>query len=197
MNRWMMKLLVGACMCAAACGNGTRPAGSNQPVNAGNDSGGDNGSGGSNGGDTGTDPGSAPSDATFELRLRGVDAGSLRSVRLRVKSVEIRAGATVLATEAMTPEMELAGGAQAFLLSTFHVPAGKDEVEFTVAFDSASVETANEKFEVDARCEVLKLSGKVSLIAQRNHAVVHLDLARSFVKVGTAMMLVPHLQLVF
>jgi hypothetical protein len=187
MNRWMVKLLVGACMCAAACGDGTRPAGSNQPVNAGP---------GDGGGGNGTDPGPARSDTTFELRLRGVDAGSLKSVRLLVKSVEIRAGATVLATKAMAPEMELAG-AEAFLLSTFQAPAGKDEVEFTVALDSASVETANEKLEVDARCQVLKLSGKVSLIAQRNHAVVHLDLARSFVKVGTAMALVPHLQLVY
>ena len=197
MNRWMTKLLVGACMCAAACGNGRMPEVNNQLVDApqvgGNDPGASNGGGTdtSSGGDT------AHSDATFELRLLGVDAGMLSSVRLRVKSVEVHAGATVLATVGAMPEMELAAGAHAFLLSTFQVPAGKDEVEFTVALDSASVEAANEKLEVDAGCEVLKLRGKVTLIAQRNHAVVQLDLARSFVKVGTAMVLVPQLQLVF
>jgi hypothetical protein len=197
MNRWMMKLLVGACMCAAACGDGPSPLASNQPIDAAQGGGNDTGTGNDSGGDPGTAPGPEPSNAKFELRLRGVDAGTLRSVRLRVKSVEIRAGATVLATEGMMPEMELTAGANAFLLSPFQAPAGKDEVEFIVALDSASVETASESFEVDARCEVLKLRGKVTLIAQRNHAVVHLDLARSFVKVGTAMVLVPHLQLVF
>jgi len=197
MNRSMVKLLVGACLCAAACGDGTRPEARNQPVDAAQGGGNDTGGGNGSGGDTGTPPDVASSDATFELRLRGVDAGDLRSVRLRVHSVDIRAGTTVLATAVMTPEMDLAAGAESFLLSTFHAPAAGDEVEFTVALDSASVETANGRFEVDARCEVLKLTGKVSLIAQRNHAVVHLDLARSFVKVGTAMVLVPHLQLVF
>jgi hypothetical protein len=198
MNRWTMKLLIAACICAAGCGDGTMPAAGNQPVDvaqgSGNDTGGANGS---NAGATGTAPGVESSNATFELRLRGVDAGDLRLVRLRVQSVEIRARTTVLATELMTSEMDLTQGEQAFLLSTFHAPAAGGEVEFTVALSSASVETANEKFEVDARCEVLKLTGKMSLIAKRNHAVVHLDLARSFVKVGTAMAFVPHLQLVF
>ena len=197
MNRWMMKLLVGACICAAACGDGTMPAAGNQPVNAPQGGGNDPGPANGTGGNPGTTPDPAPSVATFELRLLGVDAGSLRSVRLRVKSVEIRAGATVLATGGTMPEMELATGANAFLLSTFQVPAANDEVEFTIALDSASVESASGNFDVDAGCEVLKLRGKVSLIAQRNHAVVLLDLARSFVKVGTAMVLVPHLQLVF
>jgi hypothetical protein len=173
------------------------PEAGNQPVNAipggGTDTGGANG----NGGDTGTTPGVETSNTTFELRLRGVDAGDLRLVRLRVRSIDIRAGTTLLATDVMTPEMDLTLGGQAFLLSTFQAPASGDEVEFTVALDSASVETANERFEVDASCQVLKVKGKLSLLAARNHAVVHLDLARSFVMVGTGMAFVPHLQLVF
>ena len=198
MNRWMTKAMLAACMCAAACGDGTMPQANNQPSDATTQGGGnDPGTSNTGGGDPGTTAGTPQSDATFELRLRGVDAGALTSVRLRVKSVEIRTGATVLATAGTMPEMDLASGADSFLLSTFQVPAGKDEVEFTVALDSASVDMANERFEVDAGCDVLKLHGKVSLIAQRNHAVVHLDLARSFVKVGTGMVFVPHLQLVF
>lgn len=197
MNRWMTKVLSAACMCAAACGNGRMPELSNQPTDTAQGGGNDPGTSNTGGSDPGTAPDPAPSDATFELRLLGVDAGVLKSVRLRVKSVEIRTGATVLATAGTMPEMDLAAGTNAFLLSTFQVPAGKDEVEFTVALDSASVDLANEKFEVDAGCDVLKLHGKVRLIAQRNHAVVQLDLARSFVKVGTGMVFVPHLQLVF
>ena len=197
MNRWMMKLLVGASMCAVACGNGTMPAASTQPIDTTQGGGTDPGTANGNGSDPGATPDPAAAAATCELRLLGVDAGSLTSVRLRVKNVEIRAGATVLATAGTMPEMELAPGTNAFLLSRFQAPAGTDEVEFTVALDSASVESASGNFEVDASCEVLKLTGKVRLVAQRNHAVVHLDLARSFVKVGTGMMLVPQLQLVY
>jgi hypothetical protein len=210
MNRWMMKLLVGACLCAAACGDGTKPAAVNQPIDTttqgggGTDTGATNGAGGTDtggtnnsGGDTGTTTSTPPAPATFELRLLGVDAGSLNSVRLRVKSVEVRAGATVLASAGVSSDMELTTSTNAFLLATFQVPAGKDVVDFTVEFDSASLESASGNFEVAGACEALKLSAKVSLLAQRNHAVVQLDLARSFVKVGSEMMFVPHLQLVF
>ena len=196
MNRWMINLLTAACLCAAACGGDGAP----QPTTLSSDTaqGGGGDAGTDNGGsDTGTAPGPTASPATFEFRLLGVDVGSFTSVRLRVKTVEIRSGATVLATRGPIPEMDLTNINNAFLLSTFQAPAGTDEVAFTVALDSASVETANGNFDVDAACEVLKLSGKVSLIAQRNHAVVVLDLARSFVKVGTAMVFVPHLQLVY
>ena len=113
----------------------------------------------------------------LELRLRGADAGSLTSVRLRVKSVEIRAGASVLASVGAMQEMDLAMVTNAFVLATFQAPAGIEELEFTIALDSASVETASGNFDVDASCRVLKLGGKVSLVAQRNHAVVLLDLA--------------------
>ncbi|HZX65249.1 MAG TPA: hypothetical protein VFE76_07645 [Myxococcales bacterium] len=203
MNRLMMRLLVGACLCGAACGNGTMPQTSNLPAtpeSGGSDPGtsnGGTGAGPGTGGDTGTTTTPAPAAATFNLRLLGDDAGLLKSVRLRVKSVEVRAGATVLASAGTMSEMELATGNNAFLLSTFQVPAGMDEVEFTVALDSASVESASGNFDVDAGCEVLKLRGKVSLLAQRNHAVVQLDLARSFVKVGTEMAFVPQLKLIF
>jgi len=196
MNRWMSKLLVGACLCAAACGDGTRPQASNLPAtpqSSGNDPG---TSGGGTGVGSGTSDGT-PAAATFALRLRGDDAGSLTSVRLRVKSVEVRAGTTVLASVGAMPEMELATGDNAFLLSTFQVPAGQDEVDFTIALDSAAIESASGNFDVDASCEVLTLRGTVSLLAQRNHAVVELDLARSFVKVGPEMAFVPQLKLAF
>jgi len=197
MNRWTMNLLVAASLCAAACGNGA-PQANMLPQDTAQGGGNDPGTTTSgSGGDTGNNPAPVASAATFELRLRGVDAGSMTSVRLRVKSVEVRAGATVLATAAAMPEVELATGNNAFLLATFQAPAGTDVVDFTIALDSASVASASGNFEVDAGCQVLKLRGKVSLMAQRNHAVVHVDLGRSFVKVGTEMMFVPHLQLVF
>jgi hypothetical protein len=197
MNRWRIDLLMAACLCAAACGGDGAPQARVSDVDTTQSDGTDNGTNSGSGADSGNAPGPTASPAMLELRLRGADAGSLTSVRLRVKSIEIRAGATVLASVGAMPEMDLAMVSNAFLLTTFQAPGGTEELEFTIALDSASVETANGNFEVDASCEVLKLRGKVSLVAQRNHAVVLLDLARSFVKVGTAMMLVPQLQLVY
>ena len=52
MNRMMMKLLVGACICAAGCGDGTMPEGRTQPVDA--SQGGGDGAGGSGGNKTKT-----------------------------------------------------------------------------------------------------------------------------------------------
>ena len=197
MNRWMINLLMGVCLCAAACGGDGAPQASISQVDTAQGGGTDTGTVNGSGGDSSNAPGPTASPAMLELRLRGADAGSLTSVRLRVKSVEIRAGATVLASVGAMPEMDLAMVTNAFLLTTFQAPAGTEELEFTIALDSASVETANGNFEVDASCEVLELGGKVSLVAQRNHAVVLLDLARTFVKVGTAMVFVPQLQLVY
>jgi hypothetical protein len=197
MNRWMINVLMGACLCAAACGGDGAPQTSISQVDTDQGAGTDTGTTNGSGGDSGNGSGPTASPAKLQLLLRGADAGSLTSVRLRVKSVEIRAGATVLASVGAMQEMDLAMVSNAFLLTTFQAPAGTEQLEFTIAFDSASVEMANGNFEVDASCEVLKLGGKVSLVAQRNHAVVLLDLARSFVKVGTAMVLVPQLQLVY
>jgi len=59
----------------------------------------------------------------------------------------------------------------------------------------AATETAS--FSVDSRCQTLRLAGKVSKIAERKHAVIHLDVARSFVPSSTGLMLVPHFQLVY
>jgi|SRR5207248_732751 len=197
MNRWTINVLMGACLCAAACGGDGAPQASISQVDTGQGAGTDTGTVNGSGGDSGNGSGPTASPAMLELRLRGADAGSLTSVRLRVKSVEIRAGASVLASVGAMQEMDLAMVTNAFVLATFQAPAGIEELEFTIALDSASVETASGNFDVDASCRVLKLGGKVSLVAQRNHAVVLLDLARSFVKVGTAMMLVPQLQLVY
>jgi hypothetical protein len=116
---------------------------------------------------------------------------------MRIQAVQVTGNGTVLADTVKTPEVELADIGNSFLLASFQVPAGLEDVEFTVTFEGGTVSTRSASFDVNASCQTLRLSGKVSRIAERKHAVIHLDLARSFVPSGSAMMLVPHFQLVY
>ena len=133
----------------------------------------------------------------FSLRLAGVDAGDFVSARMRIESVQVSGGGAVLANAVLTPELDLAPAGQAHLLASFKVPAGIEEVDFAVAFAGGTVSTAKSKLDVDAQCHTLRLAGKVSRIAERKHAVIQLDLARSFVPSGAGLTLVPHFELVY
>ena len=147
------------------------------------------------------DPGNADagSDATpsFNLRLTGVDPGDYVSARMRIQAVRVEGGGAVLADSVQTPEVELTDVGNSFLLASFRPPAGVEDVDFTVSFEGGVVATRSASFDVNTRCQTLRLSGKVSRISERKHAVIHLDLARSFVPSGAAMMMVPHYQLVY
>jgi hypothetical protein len=134
--------------------------------------------------------------AAFSLRLAGVDAGDFVSARMRIQSVQVSGGGSVLAN-AVLPELDLAPPGQAHLLASFKVPAGIEEVDFAVAFAGGAVATAKSKLDVDAQCHTLRLAGKVSRIAERRHAVIQLDLARSLVPSGASLTLVPHFELVY
>jgi len=140
------------------------------------------------------DPGAGPS---FSLRLAGTDTGDFVSARMRVRAVQITGGGKVLADAIKTPEVELAQTDQAWLLTTFQAPADTEDVEFVVSFEGGAVATGAASFDVDARCQTLRIAGKVSRIAERRHAVINLDVARSFVPSSVGMALVPHFQLVY
>ena len=134
----------------------------------------------------------------FKLRLAGVDKGSFVSARMRIQSVQVTSGGVVLANAPHTPEVDLAEMGQSYLLASFQPPAGVEEVEFAVSFESGTVATETASFSVDSRCQTLRLAGKVSKIAERKHAVIHLDLSRSLVKVSeSAAMLVPQFKVDF
>src|SRR5204863_1327754 len=81
------------------------------------------------------------SGTSFNLRLAGVDKGDYASARLRIQSVQITAGAKVLANVLKTAEVDLAQLDQAWLLASFDAPAGVDDVELMVTFAGATVET--------------------------------------------------------
>jgi hypothetical protein len=133
----------------------------------------------------------------FSLRLAGVDKGDFVSARMRINSVQVSGGGTVLANTLKTAEVDLTETGQAYLLASFQPPAGLEDVEFAVSFEGGTVSTQTASFTVDSTCQTLRLAGKVSKIAERKHAVIHLDVARSFVKSSAGLMLVPHFQLVY
>jgi len=133
----------------------------------------------------------------FSLRLAGVDAGDFVSARMRIASVQVSGGGVLLSDAVLTPELDLALPGQAHLLARFKAPAGVEDVEFAVAFADGTVSTAKSKLQVDAQCHTLRLAGKVSRIAERRHAVIQLDLARSFVPFDAGLTLVPHFELVY
>ena len=137
------------------------------------------------------------SGTSFSLRLAGVDKGDFVSALMRIKAVQVTSGAAVLASTLKTPEVNLAEMGQAYLITSFQVPANTEDVEFLVSFEGGTVSTEKESFNVNSRCQTLRIAGKVSRIAERKHAVIHLDLARSFVGSASGMMLVPHFQLVY
>jgi len=132
---------------------------------------------------------------SFNLRIAGDDPGDIASALMRVRSVQVTSAGAVLAHAVETPEVELARMGHSFLLSRFQVPPGVEDVEFVVAFEGGVVQSGAASFEVDSRCQTLRIAGKVSRIAERKHAVIHVDLARSFVRSGASMLLVPHFQL--
>jgi hypothetical protein len=138
-----------------------------------------------------------PERGPFRLRVTGVDKGDVLSAFMRVKSVQVSAGSTVLANAVKTAEFDLAEVGQSFLLASFDAPAGVEDVDFLVAFESGRIATGKGSFDLDVRCQTLRLSGKVSRISERKHAVIHLDVARSFVPSPGGLALVPQFQLVY
>lgn len=150
--------------------------------------------GSANSGNSQTPSGSGP---TFSLRILGSDLGDFRRASLDVATVQVKGPSGVLADKVMTTEVDLAQPDQAWLLSSFQVPEGVEDVDFTVSFTSGKVENGQGAFDVDAGCSTLRLSGKVLSIAQRRHAVIQLDVARSMVPSAAGIVLVPHYQLVY
>jgi hypothetical protein len=135
--------------------------------------------------------------AAFSLRILGEDVGDFTAAKMQIQSVQVTGGGALLANAVLTPEVDLADAGRAHLLATFQPPDGIDDVEFTIAFARGTLTSPKGTFEVDGRCEALRLTGSVSKIAQRKHAVIHLDVARSFVPGNAGLTLVPHFQLVY
>ena len=143
-------------------------------------------------GETDTAPG-----PSFSLRILGTDVGEFRRASLDVAAVQVKGPQGLLASKVMTTQVDLSQANEAWLLSSFHVPEGVDEVEFVVSFSGGHVEIANRTMDLDAGCSTLHLRGRVNSIAQRRHAVIQVDVARSLIPGPPGFVLVPQYQLVY
>ena len=197
MNRWMMRALVAGCLVAAGCGGGDRPGAQGLKQSAAQGNGDSNPGSGDGSGDDGNSTPDGTADRVDAIRIRGVDAGDLQSLLLRVKAIEVRANGMVLANTVMTSQMDLTTVTNAFLLTTFKAPEGVEEVEVVIALDSATAVLPAKSLDIDLGCQILRLKAKVRLVEQRHHAVIVLDLARSLGTVGAGMGFAPHFQLVY
>jgi hypothetical protein len=141
----------------------------------------------------------APYDGTAQVRLLGVDAGTFSSVRVKVKSIELRANGQLLDVAGLVDGIDLGVANQAWLLGTFKVPAGMDAVDMTVVFDAAGrFDTDSVQGTIDAGCTALRATLPANQLALRSHAVIHLDVGRSLVKTSEgAATLVPQFTLEF
>jgi hypothetical protein len=174
MARMTTRSMLGICVWLAACDAGHRP-------------------------ELTSTSNAVPPDAgpVFTLRLKGTDAGDFLSARMSIQSVEVRSAQALLSNAVTTRSADLTTPDQAFLLTSFQVPSGVEDVEFAVVFGGGTIDGPTQSFPVDDSCDVLRLSGKVSNIAVRKHAVIELDLSRSFLPRGGSMMLVPHFRLAY
>ena len=111
------------------------------------------------------------SGTSFSLRLAGVDKGDFVSARMRVKEVQVTGGGQVLANAVKTPEVDLAELDQAWLLTSFDAPAGVEDVEFVVSFETAAVAT-EPQLRRRRPLPDAPHAGKVSRVAERRHAVI-------------------------
>jgi hypothetical protein len=117
-----------------------------------------------------------------QLRLLGVH-GSYGSVLTSLDRVELEANGHPLPVEVEGTTLDLANGAQAWLIGTFDVPKGVDRVTVRVYLDEAGgFATAGEEGEVDQRGASLEAELDVAHLALRNHAVFQLDVDRSLVE---------------
>ncbi|PTL84667.1 hypothetical protein [Vitiosangium sp. GDMCC 1.1324] len=140
-----------------------------------------------------------PADAQgqrFELRLKGVNNPGYASALVQVRRVSI---STVegqplpVRLKARFP-MDLTQPEQAHLLGLFLVPEGVDRVRVEVEFDDfGGYEEASGGGVIDTRVAPLRFEAPVAYLAERGHAVVHLDLGQSLRPLGDARLLLPSL----
>lgn len=121
----------------------------------------------------------------YELRLLGVNPAGFTSARLRIHSVEVRAGNILLTDAVKTYTVDLATPGQAWLLATFGVPASAGELDATVTLrEDGFFDAGARKGSIDASCTVLHVKLRPAQLKPRNHGVIHLDVGRSLVATG-------------
>jgi hypothetical protein len=132
----------------------------------------------------------------FELRLKGVNNPGYASALVQVRRVSVTTvdGQSLPVRLKSRFAMDLSQTEQAYLLGLFVVPEGVDRVKVEVEFDDfGGYEGASGDGVIDTRVAPLRFESPVAYLAQRGHAVVHLDLGQSLQTQGEGRLLLPSL----
>ncbi|MFL5320942.1 MAG: hypothetical protein ACJ790_14865, partial [Myxococcaceae bacterium] len=128
-------------------------------------------------------PPEKPTAHTYELRILGVKTDGYSKAFVGVRDVAIVSGDQRLPLELSAQRsFDLAQKDQAWLIARFTPPRDLDQVEVYLQLDDGGgFETLLENGELDMRTAPLQFTAKVPLLKLEGHAVVQIDLARSFV----------------
>lgn len=131
-----------------------------------------------------TDPGhpTGVSGLPVQVRMLGVNAGSYSLALLPISDITVTAAGHALpVTLVREAHVDLANTAHAPLLGSFVVPEGVEQVHVQVHFDDAgSFRNADGAGALDTRVAPLQFDAPVAFLARNGHAIIHLDLERSF-----------------
>ncbi|QRN96763.1 hypothetical protein JRI60_48610 [Archangium violaceum] len=132
----------------------------------------------------------------FELRLKGVNNPGYASALVQVRRISVTTmeGYSLPTRLKSRQSMDLTNPEQAYLIGRFVVPEGVDRVKVEVEFDDfGGYEDAASGGVIDTRVAPLRFESPVAYLAERGHAVVHLDLGQSLRAQGEARLLLPSL----
>lgn len=129
------------------------------------------------------------------LRIRGVNLGDLTAALVDLAEIQVLVDGVEVPLKTEWPSMNLARAEHAYLAARFELPEEAQQVSVRLRLDEwGGYEGATTGW-LDSRPVLLRLELSPERLRDRGHAVVHLDLARSFVGTGEERLLLPTFQL--
>ena len=135
-----------------------------------------------------------PQGMSIEVRVLGVDVGDHEAVRLPVRALRVMASGTALTVEQVAAEVDISRENHAPLVGRFQLPAGVESVDVAVELgDTGAVTRAGITEALDLRTPPIAFTSRADWLAGNGHAVVRLSVARSLVRTGDGLLLLPNL----
>ncbi|AKQ68429.1 putative lipoprotein [Myxococcus hansupus] len=129
----------------------------------------------------------------FELRLRGASVEGYEKLELPIGSVRVSAEGAPLKVELTQERVDVAGADHAPLVAYFYVPEGVESVRVTFQTEGlGGYSQAERSGYIDASVAPVTFEAPVHELELRGRAVVQLDVARSFVDMGSHRLLLPN-----
>lgn len=135
---------------------------------------------------------------TYELRLLGTDAAGWSRARLPVKEVVVTGGGYRLPVEFVPTTVDLAYTQHAWRVARVFVPDGVDALQVTLVFDEGGTfARGGEQGALATRVAPVHFAASRAELQRHGHAVVHVDVERSFPRLAGERVLLPRLTVRF